>query len=494
VSPRISFAGIKWRRLTLRTRLTVITAFAVAIVVVTVSMSCWWLIRIRLYQQLDTQLRSDAQTAVQMNLRGQTPDDVVRTLLTTDQPLGDWRDDAGPPPIVVRFLDPAGAVTATSSGTQALGPSGPAVAEIAAAGTGSVIGSAGPGKHFYEMITVADPGGAVQIARRSGAIEDTLTLLGALLTAIGLTGAAGAGLIGWTVAKAGLRPVDLLTDAVEKVARTHDLDGKITVSGHDEIARLAEAFNGMLAALGASRAAQKRLVQDAGHELGTPLTSLRNNIELLIHAEEQRDSGRVLSSEDRARLLTDLGVQVTELTALTTELVALAAESADPEPFEPLDLAEVVTGAVDRARVRWPTTVFTVDTVPANRAGQPAALERAVLNLLDNAGKWSPPGGTVQVRLAVRFDVSPGGESDDSGGVAELTVTDAGPGIAEQDRAKVFERFYRATAARSMPGSGLGLAIVAQTVAAHEGTATVDDAPVGPGARLRVRLPLGAAS
>jgi two-component system sensor histidine kinase MprB len=326
----------------------------------------------------------------------------------------------------------------------------------------------------------------VQIARRSGAIEDTLTMLGALLTAIGLTGAAGAGLIGWTVAKAGLRPVHVLTDAVEKVARTHDLDGKITVSGRDEIARLAEAFNGMLAALGASRAAQKRLVQDAGHELGTPLTSLRNNIELLIHAEQQRGSGRVLSSEDRARLLTDLGVQVAELTALTTELVALAGESADPEPFEPLDLAEVVTGAVDRARVRWPTTVFTVDTVPAKRAGQPAALERAVLNLLDNAGKWSPPGGTVDVRLSI--------EEAGSGGVAELTVTDAGPGIAEQDRAKVFERFYRATAARSMPGSGLGLAIVAQTVAAHEGTACVHDAPGGPGARLRVRLPLGAAS
>jgi two-component system sensor histidine kinase MprB len=479
VTLRSRFATVKWRRLTLRSRLTVITALAVAIVVITVSVSCWWLIRIRLYQQLDSQLRSDTQTA----LRSATPDDAVRALLTADEPRGDWRDDAGTPPVVVRFLNSAGNPTAASTGADALGPADSAAKQIAAKAGGAGIENLGPGEHFYRVSTVSAPGGAVQVARRSGGIEDTLTKLGALLTAIGFAGAAGAGLVGWTVARAGLRPVHVLTGAVEEVARTQDLNGKIPVNGHDEIARLAEAFNAMLAALDASRGAQRQLVQDAGHELRTPLTSLRNNIELLIHAEGHRDSGKVLSPEDRARLLTDLGVQAAELTTLTTELVDLAGENADPEPFEVVDLAELVAGAVERARVRWPKVVFETSTVPAKRSGQPAALERAVLNLVDNAAKWSPPAGTVHVRL----------ETVDSGQFADLTVTDEGPGIGEQDRPKIFERFYRATSARSMPGSGLGLAIVAQTVEAHEGTVTVETAPTG-GAQLRIHLQLTTSS
>jgi two-component system sensor histidine kinase MprB len=233
----------------------------------------------------------------------------------------------------------------------------------------------------------------------------------------------------------------------------------------------------MLTALGASKAAQQQLVQDAGHELRTPLTSLRNNVELLTYAEEQLSSGKVLSAEDRARLLRDLGVQAEELTTLTAELVELAAENTDPEPFEPLDLADVVDGAVIRARARWPRIVFAVSSAPAAMTGQPGGLSRVVLNLLDNAAKWSPPDGTVLLRLSV------------VDGFAELTVTDEGPGISEQDRPKVFERFYRATAARSMPGSGLGLAIVAQIVEAHAGTVVAGEAPGG-GAELRVRLPL----
>jgi two-component system sensor histidine kinase MprB len=335
----------------------------------------------------------------------------------------------------------------------------------------------GPGEHFYRMVTVSTATGAVQVARRVGGIEETLTELGALLTAIGAVGAAGAGVVGWTVARAGLRPVHQLTGAVEEVARTQDLGGTITVTGHDEIARLAEAFNRMLAALGESRAAQRQLVQDAGHELRTPLTSLRNNVELLIHAEEQRDSGRVLAVEDRRRLLADLGVQAAELTTLTTELVELAGENADPEPFEPLDLATLVDGAAERARIRWPAVTFIVSTEPAWRAGQPAALERALLNLLDNAAKWSPPRGTVHIGLKVH------------GRRAEITVTDDGPGIPEQDRPKVFERFYRATSARSMSGSGLGLAIVVQAVEAHNGTVTAGEA-AGGGAELRMCLAL----
>jgi two-component system, OmpR family, sensor histidine kinase MprB len=156
------------------------------------------------------------------------------------------------------------------------------------------------------------------------------------------------------VARAGLRPVDRLTAAVERVAVTGDLNSPIEVTGQHEIARLAGAFNGTLSALASSRAAQRLLVEDAGHELRTPLTSLRTNIELLIRAEERSASGRSLAAEDRARLMLDLETQLTELTALTNELVDLAREDLSPEPVERVDLAELVDATVQRARTRAP--------------------------------------------------------------------------------------------------------------------------------------------
>jgi two-component system, OmpR family, sensor histidine kinase MprB len=474
------------RKLSLRARVAVLTALGVALAVVVVSLAGWWLMHARLYENLAVQLRADTGTAA----RAATPDDALRAMHAVDELPIDWREmadfspEAGqlfdvagpPPPVVVRFLDTDGNPVSSSAGSTWLGPVTAQAARIAASGSGEDIADTEPGT-IYRVSTVPRDGGAVQVARRVTGIEGTLDDLRFLLTLIGLSGAGLAGVVGWGVARAGLRPVHRLTGAVEEVARTQDLDSSIPVDGRDEIARLATAFNRMLTALGASKAAQQQLVQDAGHELRTPLTSLRNNVELLTYAEEQLGSGKVLSLEDRARLLRDLGVQAEELTTLTTELVELAAENTDPEPFEPLDLAEVVEGAVIRARARWPSVVFTVSTATAAMSGQPGGLSSVVLNLLDNAAKWSPPGGTVHVRLSTADDF------------AELTVADEGPGISEEDRPKVFERFYRATAARSMPGSGLGLAIVAQIVEAHEGTVVAGEAPGG-GAELRVRLPL----
>jgi two-component system sensor histidine kinase MprB len=270
--------------------------------------------------------------------------------------------------------------------------------------------------------------------------------------------------------------VERLTGAVERVAATQNLQAAIPVSGEDEIARLARSVNMMLAALDSSRAAQRMLVEDAGHELRTPLTSLRTNIELLIRADTAV-SGRLLPAEDRAKLLQDLEVQVVELTQLTNELVELAREDASPEPVEEVELADVVSAAVQRARLRATSVEFRTDLRPAAVTGRPLALERMVLNLLDNAAKWSPPHGTVQIGLSA------------DGATAVLTVADSGPGIDGEDVPRVFERFYRATAARSMPGSGLGLAIVAQTVAQHGGAVTAGRSETG-GALMTVRLPL----
>jgi two-component system sensor histidine kinase MprB len=475
------------RKLSLRARVAVLSALGVALAVVVVSLAGWWLMHVRMYENLTVQLRTDTDAAA----RAATPEEALRAMHAVDELPSDWREvddlspEAGrllgmtglPPPIVVRFLDTDGIPASSSAGSMWLGPVTVQAAHIAASGSGHDLADAGPGTTFYRVSTAPREGGAVQVARRVTGIEGTLDDLRFLLTLIGLAGAGLAGVVGWGVARAGLRPVHRLTGAVEDVARTQDLDRSIPVDGRDEIARLATAFNRMLTALGAAKAAQQQLVQDAGHELRTPLTSLRNNVELLTYAEEQLGSGKVLSPQDRARLLRDLGVQAEELTTLTTELVELAAENTDPEPFEPLDLADVVDSTVIRARARWPGIVFAVSTVPAAMNGQPGGLARVVLNLLDNAAKWSPVGGTVHVRLSTVDEL------------AELTVTDEGPGISEQDRPKVFERFYRATAARSMPGSGLGLAIVAQIVEVHRGDVVAGQAP-GLGAELRVRLPL----
>ena len=299
--------------------------------------------------------------------------------------------------------------------------------------------------------------------------RQTLAKLGTVMLIFGIAGVVAAGAAGWAVARNGLRPVRRLTGAVESIARTEDLR-PLPVEGDDEIARLATAFNHMLAALAASRDRQRRLVADAGHELRTPLTSLRTNLDLLAQA------GPDLPEDARSELIDDVRAQIGELTTLIGDLVELARD----EPMattvvETVDLEDVVDRALARVRRRAPGVEFDSATESWWLTGDAGGLERAVTNLLDNAAKWSPEGGTVTVRLAH--------------GV--LTVDDEGPGISEEDLPHVFERFWRSRESRAMPGSGLGLAIVAQVVERHAGTVDAGRSPSG-GARMTVTMPGGA--
>jgi two-component system sensor histidine kinase MprB len=222
----------------------------------------------------------------------------------------------------------------------------------------------------------------------------------------------------------------------------------------------------MLAALEESTRAQRQLVADASHELRTPLTSVRTNIEVLA-------GDRLLPAEERARLLSDVVEQLEEMTTLIAELIELArAEQQSVEP-EHVRLDLLVADAVERARRNRPEVVYTVELEPAVVAGVPATIERAVGNLLDNAAKWSPSGAEVEVALRD----------------GRLTVRDHGPGIAEEDLPYVFDRFYRARAARGMPGSGLGLAIVRQVAESHGGEVLAERAE---GGGTRMVLTLGA--
>ena len=297
--------------------------------------------------------------------------------------------------------------------------------------------------------------------------ERVLQKMGAVMLLFGLAGVVGAAFAGWAVARNGLRPVRRLTQNVEVITRTEDLT-PLPVEGDDEIARLATAFNGMLAALSASRDRQRRLVADAGHELRTPLTSLRTNLDLLL----QSDASGGLEPASRAELLDDVGAQIEEMSNLVGDLVELARDEPLRAVVERVDLAEVVDRAVARARRRGTGLTFEVDSDPWWVTGESASLERAVTNLLDNAVKWSPPSGTVRIRL---HD-------------GTLTVDDEGPGIPESDREQVFDRFYRSAESRSMPGSGLGLSIVRQVTERHSGSVSVDQTENG-GTRMVMQLP-----
>jgi two-component system, OmpR family, sensor histidine kinase MprB len=327
----------------------------------------------------------------------------------------------------------------------------------------------------YRVVAVqAGPGEALVIAQKLAPTQQLLTSLGVALPVVGGIGVVLAALAGMAVARAGLRPVDRLTAAAERVAVTGDLR-PIPVDGTDELARLTRSFNEMLDALAASQEQQRRLVADAGHELRTPLTSMRTNLELLAAAS--RPGAPPLPDSDRAEILDDVQAQVTELSTLVGDLVELAREDAPQVVHEPVELADVVLRALERARRRAGDVEFDPELLPWTLVGDATALERAVLNLLDNAAKWSPPQGRVRVRMRALDDWS-----------MVLEVADQGPGIPEADLPRVFDRFYRADTSRTMPGSGLGLAIVRQVALRHGGAVWAGRAPEG-GALLVLRLP-----
>jgi two-component system, OmpR family, sensor histidine kinase MprB len=327
------------------------------------------------------------------------------------------------------------------------------------------------GVHSRVLTTRVAPGATVKIAKPLTDVDDTLGRLRWILFAVTIGGVGLASGFGVAVSRAATRPLGRLTATAEQVTATGELHHRIEPEGRDEPGRLAASFNAMLAALDASRDAQRQLVADASHELRTPLTSIRANVELL---ERARD----LPPTEREAVLSSVRGQLEDLTILVGDLVDLARPGDRAgEPPEDLRLDELVDDAVQRARRHAPATHFVVNGDACIVTGSRARLARAVGNLLDNAVKWSPPGEPVEVSV--------------NGG--EVTVRDHGPGIAEDDLPHVFDRFYRARASRGLPGSGLGLAIVKQVAEAHGGSVVAESAPGG-GARLRMALPVSRSS
>ncbi|GAB2752873.1 sensor histidine kinase [Streptomyces bullii] len=467
------------RALPIRSRLALLVAAAVAFAVAAVSVTCWFIVQGKLYDEINNDLESGVPRSL--------PEDQVAATLSGCPQSPSEAFPFGPRfKGYVQIVKADGKACLYGNSTALVKTTGgdTDVAEHPRIGEGALRdGKDGDGNPVRVLTTALVLDGvdgrylarnaALQIAVPLDSTRSTLNELALILLLVSGVGVLGAGAAGLAVARAGLRPVDKLTDAVEHVARTEDLNIRIPVEddSEDEIARLSRSFNSMTSALASSRDLQQQLIADAGHELRTPLTSLRTNIELLTRSEE---TGRPLPEADRKALLASVKAQMTELAALIGDLQELSR----PDTGQHADRAQIVAwqdvveSALRRARLRGPELTVTADVQPWYVRAEPSALERAVVNILDNAVKFSPEGGTIEVRLA--------------DGV--LTVRDHGPGISADELPHVFDRFWRSPSARALPGSGLGLSIVARTVQQAGGEVSLSAAADG-GTVATIRLP-----
>jgi two-component system, OmpR family, sensor histidine kinase MprB len=434
-----------------QTRLTLTAAVAVAAVVAIAAAVIYFATDIILNRQVDESLRSDAASTTVRAGRVTVTQLPFGNTSTAAQVL----DENGqalpafsptPPPFQIPITDPdrqvvAGSLTEYWRDTTLQGI---------------------PVRIFTTR--VGDTPYTVQVARSLTETDQTLASLRLLLLLVAGGGVALAAILGHLIGRAGLRPIHRLRQAVDHVTDTGDMSQGVPYTGDDELGLLGAHFNRMLVALDQSLRTQRQLVADASHELRTPLASLRTNIEVL-----QRSPNLV--GPERDRLLKDVVSQVEQLTRLIQDLIDLARGDQAPEEKEEVRLDWIVASAVERAATNWPLIHFDAQLAESVVLGQSGRLDRAISNLLDNAGKWSPPGGVVEVRVEDH----------------EVVVRDHGPGIDRADLPFVFDRFWRAPAARGMPGSGLGLSIVRMVAEAHGGTVTAELPPDG-GTLMRLEV------
>jgi two-component system sensor histidine kinase MprB len=439
--------------MSLRLRLAVATTAVVALSVVIASVTIFITMRADLLQNVDNELKDRATEIGNRPFVAGAP--LGKTFTFPAQRFGE-RDYfqlvlAGGK--TSRPANESGVPVDSRTLAVANGKSGPFFANTTVAGV-----------HARVFTVPVARGVALQIVSPLDNVQRELRRLELILLLVSIGGiglALGGGML---VSATTLVAVRRVSDAAERVTSTLDTSERVPEKGKDELGRLAASFNSMLAALQEAIETQKRFVADASHELLTPVTSLQTNLEVLAKAPR-------LPAAKRRDLITDVLGELREVRKLIGSLVELA-RGKNREERGPVRFDAVVSDCIDQATLRYPKLHFVAELEPTTVEGDSARLERAVWNLLENAAKWSEPDGLVEIGLA-------GGE---------LTVRDRGPGISDEDKPHVFERFYRAAAARGLPGSGLGLAIVREIAEAHGGSVEADDAEGG-GALLRLRLP-----
>jgi two-component system, OmpR family, sensor histidine kinase MprB len=453
----------------LRRRLTLAAAGAVAVAVVLAALVGYLAVRRELYGQVDDQLRRVADQPLRVPARVLADPGIEGGFPAQPGPRDGGR-------LYFALVDAEGEVAAPPGQDLGLAPDATDRA-VAAGRRGTVLRDRTVSGVHVRAITVRAGDLAVVAARPVDELDRVLGQLRLVLALVCVGGIGLAALLGRLVSRNLVAPITEVSAAAEHIARTDDLGRRIVVRRPDEVGELAGRFNTMLDRLEASRAelgeavrAQRRLVADASHELRTPITSLRTNIEVLL--DSSRPPGAGLPEDARARLLRDVEEQIEELGALVVDLIELARGDEPPVQLEDVRLDELAAEAVDRARRHAPRLDWRLSAQPTVVAGVPDRLGRALNNLVDNAARHSPPAGTVEVRV-------------DAGGIE---VRDYGPGVEDADIPHLFDRFYRGAAARGTQGSGLGLAIVRQVAETHGGHATVSNAPGG-GAAFRLDLP-----
>jgi two-component system sensor histidine kinase MprB len=444
----------------LRGRLTLLAAGAVGLTVVLASVVCYLVMRHELRDQVDNALGRQGGLVVR-----------AAPIVTQRQDRFEFQlpalpPSAGGPAPYVQVLAPDGAVLRREAeGVPAI-PVTARDRRVAAGRAKAYVDERTIDGDHVRVSTVPTPGGgAFQLGRSLEGIDSTLSRLRWLLLVLCVAGTALAAALGRLFSRKVLQPVTDLTEAAEHITATEDLARRVDARGDDEVGRMAARFNTMLDTLEGSVAAQKRLVADASHELRTPVTSLRTNIEVLLAGDD-------LPENARRRLLEDVREQTEELSGLITDVIELARGEVPLSGTEDVRLDEVVAITAGRVGRSHPDTRFELDLEPTVVEGLPDRLARAVGNLLDNAAKYGPPGGVVEV-----------GVRD-----GEVAVRDHGPGVPGAEAPFVFDRFYRGDGARGRQGSGLGLAIVRQVAESHGGAVGVEEAPGG-GALFRLRVP-----
>ena len=450
----------------LRRRIGLAAAAAVAIAILLAALVCYLVVRGQLRGQVDDALNAQA-VAVQHG-----------DLHALARQLPGIPPSAGGPAQYAQVVASGGAVIG-QTGDLSL-PVDAHILSVAQGGPGAALSDVHVGENHLRELTFpvsfvvnGQPAWfAVQLARPLNGIDHVLSNLRLILALLGLGGIALAAALGRLAARRVLAPLAEVAQTAQDIGETDDLSRRLAIHADDEVGALAARFNVMLERLEGSRAAldesvraQRQLVADASHELRTPVTSLRTNIEVLL-------AGGELDDEDRRRLLDDVVDQSEELSALVGDLIELARGDLPEGSVEDARLDRIVAESVARSRRHSPAITFETELEPMIVDGVPERLGRAVNNLLDNAARHSPPGGVVDVVV-------------DTEGVR---VRDHGPGVAEEDLPYVFDRFFRGASSRGRQGSGLGLAIVRQVAEQHGGSVSVANAHDG-GAIFSLRLP-----
>ncbi len=440
-----------------RLRVTLLTATAVAVAAIAASAVMYVLVEQQLQRAFNNTLETTADTA---RLGGSRPEDRFGGRGGTTVYLSGRFD------IFAQIVDTNGEVVGVDS---QLGPSPELVtSEVIAVANGrrkdAFVDVTTANGHFRVYAVPFSPGRALELARPLDVIDTALANMRLALVGLAAGAALLAALMGAVISRAVLAPLRRLNATVNEVTRTRDLSRRVAITGNDEMARLAASFDGMLTALEVSLRQQRQLVADASHELRTPLTTLRTNLELLAR-------GQPTDPAERQQVLVELVSQMERLSTLVGDLIDLARDEHATLPIEAVRLDEVVAEAITDVRGRYPRVRFDAALEQTTVRGVRPRIARAITNLLDNAGKWSPPGGVVEVTVHA----------------GEVSVRDHGPGVAPEDAPRVFDRFWRAPGARSLPGSGLGLSIVKDVAESHGGSVTLEHASGG-GARFRLRL------